>query len=70
MNKFLAGLVILLTSFVVNAATTKEVATKTTNTNGTVNVTLTKDNVLVMNDYFEDETVASLAQKPKSWIQN
>lgn len=60
MNKFLVGLVILLTSLTVKAAD----AVKTVS--DTVDVTLTKDNTIVMNDYFDSETVARVTQQAKN----
>lgn len=68
MNKLIAALV-MLCSFSVFAGTkaaTKPTATTTTASSKAVSVTLTKDNVLVMNDYFDDETVANLAQTAKN----
>lgn len=57
MKQFLLGFVLAIsTAFSAVAATTATAST---------NVTLTKDNVLVMNEYFESMTVANLAQKAK-----
>lgn len=66
MSKFFAALVLLF-SLSVNAGTTTKATTNTTPAaDKVVSVTLTKDNVLVMNDYFDDETVANLAQTAKA----
>lgn len=64
MSKFFAALVMLF-SLSANAGTTKATNTTPAATK-VVSVTLTKDNVLVMNDYFDDETVANLAQTAKA----
>lgn len=61
MNKILLGMVLLF-SFSAKAVTTTKV---TKAVSAKASVTLTKDNTLVMDDYFDSDTVANLVQKAK-----